>query len=181
MVLLCSSSITRANILKEFNIEFKQCSSSFNEEEIKSNNPIKFVYLASKGKMQTGVKEIGLEIPLLSADTVVTDFKQILRKPKNRDDAKRILEAQSGAKISIITSVHLKTKDFLFEDISATTYKFKEFLKDDLEEYLNSNKWQGKAGGCMVEGFCKNYIKEVKGLQSTAMGLQIEKITPWIK
>ena len=50
----------------------------------------------------------------------------------------------------------------------------------DLERYLESGLWQGKAGGCMVEGFCKKYIKSVDGYESTAMGLQVESLLPWI-
>ena len=45
--------------------------------------------------------------------------------------------------------------------------------------YLNSGECFGKAGAIMVEGFCKPYIKSVKGLESTAMGLSIEKLIPY--
>ncbi len=38
-----------------------------------------------------------------------------------------------------------------------------------------------KAGACMVEGFCKRYIKEVVGLESTAKGLSIEKLLPFLE
>jgi septum formation protein len=65
-------------------------------------------------------------------------------------------------------------------DISATHYKFAKFDEDDLQRYLDSNLWQGKAGACMVEGFCKPYIREVRGLESTAMGLQVEILLPWL-
>jgi septum formation protein len=65
-------------------------------------------------------------------------------------------------------------------DISATHYKFAKFNEDDLESYLQSRLWQGKAGACMVEGFCKPYIKEVIGYESCAMGLSVEVLRPWI-
>jgi septum formation protein len=41
--------------------------------------------------------------------------------------------------------------------------------------------WKDKAGACMVEGFCKKYIKSQIGLTSTAMGLSIEKLIPYLK
>ena len=56
-----------------------------------------------------------------------------------------------------------------------------EFDKDALEEYLNGSDWEGKAGACMVEGFCKDYIKEVRGYESTAMGLCVEKLLPFLE
>jgi septum formation protein len=66
------------------------------------------------------------------------------------------------------------------QGISDTKYQFADFVSDDLENYLASGEWQGKAGACMVEGFCKKYIKSVVGLESNAMGLQVEKLLPWL-
>ena len=65
-------------------------------------------------------------------------------------------------------------------DISQTTYSFREFDRDALEEYLKSGEWIGKAGACMVEGFCKPYIEEVRGYESTAMGLNIEVLKAFL-
>lgn len=48
------------------------------------------------------------------------------------------------------------------------------------ENYLNSNEWEGKAGACMVEGFCKKYIENVIGYESTAMGLTVENIKEFL-
>ena len=76
--------------------------------------------------------------------------------------------------------MHLKSKSFYLVDVSATYYKFSSFNIDDLEEYLESGEWRGKAGGCMVEGFCKKYIESVRGYESTAMGLQVEKLSRWL-
>ena len=59
-------------------------------------------------------------------------------------------------------------------DISQTDYVFDNFNQDALDAYLDSGEWRGKAGACMVEGFCKSYIKEVRGFESTAMGLSVE-------
>ena len=52
--------------------------------------------------------------------------------------------------------------------------------EDDLERYLDSGEWQGKAGACMVESFCRRYIKEVRGYESTAMGLSVEVLKPFL-
>lgn len=181
MIQLCSSSPTRAMLLDKFDVRYIQKSPNYDEDKIKTTVAKDFVYIASLGKLNASIKEFGLEYPLLCADTVISLSSQILRKAKSKSDAKRILELQSGSIISIISSVHYKTDKMLFSDISATYYKFYKFDKDDMQDYLDSNIWQGKAGSCMVEGFCKKYIKSVYGLESTAMGLQVEKLLPWIK
>ena len=181
MIQLCSSSPTRALLLDKFNVQYIQKSPNYDEDIIKTTVAKDFVYTASLGKLNASIKEFGLKYPLLCADTVISSFSsEILRKAKTKDDARRILELQSGSTISIISSLHYKTDSILFSDISATYYNFHKFDKDDLQNYLDSNIWQGKAGACMVEGFCKKYIKSVQGLESTAMGLQVEKLLLWL-
>ncbi|MDQ7086068.1 MAG: septum formation inhibitor Maf [Sulfurovum sp.] len=181
MICLCSQSPSRALLLRNFGIDFIQKSTQYDEEQITTNIAKDFVYRASKGKLDSAIREFGLETPLLCADTVIaSENGEILRKPKNIQDARRILEIQSGSTISIISSVHYQSKTLAFSDISATHYHFATFDSIDLEAYLQSDLWQGKAGGCMVEGFCKKYILSVEGFESTAMGLQVEAILPWI-
>ncbi len=182
MIYLCSSSESRALLLNNFGIDFRQKSVAYDEEQITTSIAKDFVYTASKGKLDAAIRAFGVETPLLCADTVIAASDgTILRKPKNREDARRILNIQSGSTISIISSAHYKSKRLAFSDISATHYHFSRFEEEDLESYLESGLWQGKAGGCMVEGFCKKYIQSVDGYESTAMGLQVEILLPWIK
>ena len=179
---LCSSSESRALLLEKFGIDFIQKSPQYDEEQITTSIAKDFVYTASKGKLEAAIREFGLEIPLLCADTVIAAADgAILRKAKDIKDARRILQMQSGSTISIISSAHYRSHTLAFSDISATHYHFAPFDEEDLEAYLESGLWQGKAGGCMVEGFCKKYIKSVDGYESTAMGLQVETLLPWIK
>ena len=181
MIHLASNSNSRALLLKKFNIDFKQQAPSYDEEQIKTTNAKDFAYIASKGKLESAIKEFGLTTPLLTADSVILSSDgKLLRKPKNIDDAKRILELQSGSSMAIISAMHYKTQNFYMSDVSATYYHFEKFDPKDLEAYLESNLWSGKAGGCMVEGFCKKYIKSVHGNESTAMGLNVERLIGWI-
>ncbi len=181
MILLASNSETRAKILGEANIDFVQKGVDFDEDSLPYKNPKSFVYFATKGKFEKAIKEFSLNIPILVADTVVTANNQILRKAKDKEDAKRILQLQSGNRVYIITCMIYKSKNLEFIDLSSTDYYFDKFDEKELENYLNSNEWRGKAGACMVEGFCKKYIREVKGLESTAMGLSLEKLLPFLE
>jgi len=181
MIRLASSSSTRAMLLKEAGIDFIQESVEFDEESIIATSPKNFVYQATLGKYEVNLKAFGCsDHPLLVADTVVTAHGKILRKAKSIDDARNILMTQSGSVTSIITCMIYQTPHLKLIDISSTDYIFDEFKKDDLEAYLSSGEWRGKAGACMVEGFCKPYIKEVRGFESTAMGLSIEVLKGFI-
>jgi len=181
MLRLCSSSQTRSLLLREANIEFLQESVDYDEEQIIASSPKNFVYQATMGKHKANFEAFGCnDYPLLVADTVVTSQNQILRKARCVDDARNILMTQSGNITSIITCMIYQTPHKKLVDISQTDYLFYDFDLDALEEYLDSGEWRGKAGACMVEGFCKSYIKEVRGYESTAMGLNTDTLKIWL-
>ena len=181
-IILCSASPSRAALLEKAGIVFEQKPVAFDEETIGARRAEAFVYQASRGKMAAAQAQWGLETPLLTADSVVTDARNaILRKARDRDDARKTLLRLSGSECAIVSSVHFQTAKFLFVDTSATHYRFDPFDRADLERYLDSGEWEGKAGACMVEGFCRPYIREVKGRESTAMGLQVEVLLPWLE
>ena len=181
MLRLGSASKVRAEILQSKGIEFIQNSGTFDEDAIQTKNPEEFVKEATLGKYNELVKKYGYtDMPLLVADTVVTSSGQLLRKAKDKIDARRMLELQSNNETTIITCMIFKSCDTYIFDISKTIYNFNKFEKDDLDEYINSGLCMGKAGAIMVEGFCKPYIKDVDGYESTAMGLCVEKLLPYI-
>ena len=175
MLRLASSSPTRAMLLNNANVAFKQESVDFDEDSIIASSPKNFVYQATLGKYHANLAAFGYEdIPLLVADTVVTSGGHILRKAKCIDDARNILYTQSGNITSIVTCMIYHSKEKKVIDISQTDYIFEKFDEISLDKYLESGEWRGKAGACMVEGFCKSYIKDVRGYESTAMGLSVE-------
>ena len=177
MIRLGSNSKTRAKILEANNIKFIQNGGEFDEDSIITKYPTEFVIKATMGKFDELFAKYGIEdMPLLVADTVVTCDGKLLRKAKDKEDARYMLNLQSGNKTTIITCMIYKSKENYIFDISDATYEFEEFKKKDLEEYIQSGECMGKAGSIMVEGFCKPYIKSVDGYESTAMGLCVEKL-----
>ncbi|RXK13407.1 septum formation inhibitor Maf [Halarcobacter mediterraneus] len=181
MLRLGSNSPTRALILKKFGIDFIQNGGNFDEDLIKTTNPKSFCYEATKGKFNELYKKYGVnDMPLLVSDSVVTSSGELLRKAKDKADAKRMLELQSESETSVITCMIYKSMKKEVIDISITTYEFGKFDEKHMDEYINSGECFGKAGAIMVEGFCKPYIKSVKGYESTAMGLCAEKLLQFI-
>ena len=181
MVRLASSSVTRAQLLRDAGIEFLQESVEFDEDSIIAKDAKNFVYLATLGKYHVNFQHFGIkDYPLLVADTVISTGGNILRKARCESEARNILLTQSANTVSIITCLIYHSQKVKVIDISSTDYIFDAFDTDDLEKYLQSGEWRGKAGACMVEGFCKKYIKEVRGYESTAMGLTTEVIKPYL-
>ncbi len=181
MIRLCSQSESRAAILRSADIDFIQSPVDYDEEQVVATSPKNFVYQATVGKYEVALKAFDYkEVPLLVSDTVVTSQGHILRKAKDVEDARAILEKQSGSVTSIVTCMIYKSEKLELIDISSTDYVFDTFDEADLEAYLASGEWRGKAGGCMVEGFCKPYIREVKGYESCAMGLSVEVLQAFL-
>lgn len=180
-IILASGSSTRAQILRDAGVDFEQKTSPFDEESLNIQVPRHFVYHATMGKTRAFIEQNSLDIPVVCADTVVTAHGHLLRKARDKDDARNILLAQSGSVVSILTCMTYTSKDLQCIDLSATDYVFGEFDLNALEVYLSTDEWKGKAGACMVEGFCKDYIQEVRGFESTAMGLCIEKLLPFLE
>ncbi len=175
MLRLCSSSLTRAQLLTAAGIPFFQESIDFDEDAIIASSPKNFVYQATLGKYRVNVERFGCsDYPLLVADTVVTAQGKILRKAKDEVDARAILATQSGCEVAILTCMIYKTPSLEVMDISSTHYFFDPFDPEDMDRYIASGEWRGKAGACMVEGFCQPYIRETRGFESTAMGLNVE-------
>lgn len=179
MIILASTSYVRAKILKDFGINFIQKNIDFDEESIKCDDPKTFVYLATKGKYESAKKLF--KTSFLVADTVVSVGGVLQRKAKDALKAKDLLKFQSQKEISVLTCMIYKSCSFEFIDISATKYQLKKFNEEDLIDYINSKAWEGKAGCVMVEGFHKKYIQSQIGLESTALGLSIEKLLPFLE
>ena len=182
MLRLCSSSQTRALLLREAGIDFVRSPVDYDEERVIATSPKNFVYQATQGKYHEALRMYDYrEMPVLVADTVVTSQGQILRKARCVEDAKNILMTQSGNVTSIITCMIYRSPSLELVDIASTDYLFDVFDTHHLESYLQSGEWRGKAGACMVEGFCKRYIQSVKGYESCAMGLSVEVLKPFLE
>ena len=174
MIVLASSSPTRANLLKNAGIEFRQISFSFDESKIaKSLKPEIYVQNVVKAKKEQFLKANSELLNLLFADSCVACGDQILGKAKDENEALDMLNLQSESECSVYTAMIFVGK-FELINVSKTTYKFAKFDKQDLEKYLKNGDWQGKAGAMTIENFNKKYIISQHGETSTAMGLNLK-------
>lgn len=174
MIVLASSSQTRAEILRNANVEFRQISFSFAENVSKNLPPEKYVLevvLSKKAQFLDVYKDLD---NILFADSIVRVGNQILTKAINRNEAKSMLLAQSGNKVGVLSAMIFVSKKFSLTSMNETIYEFENFNQDDLDDYLKSEQWRDKAGAMMIEGFNKKYIKSQKGSTNNARGLDVE-------
>lgn len=175
MIYLVSSSATRAEILSQAGIEFRQILFDFNENVCSKNiKPNEYVLSVATAKM----KQFSLVYPELKntlfADSCVVCDGKILGKPKDEDEAKIMLDMQSQNIVSVFSAMIFCGENFNLHSVNFTTYEFLKFDESDVLNYIKSKLPFDKAGAMMVEGFNKRYIKNQMGLTSTARGLSIE-------
>ena len=118
---------------------------------------------------------------VLAADTVADCDGEILGKPIDRADAQRMLTAMSDRQHRVLTGVCLwdcesgKHSAYL----EKTTLKMDQFPPDQLEAYLDSKQWQGKAGAFGYQDGL-GWIHIVDGLASNVVGLPVERLSAWV-
>ena len=110
---------------------------------------------------------------VIGADTSVILGDEILGKPKNREDAERMLTALSGNTHKVITGCAV-VKNGICESFSATTeVEFFELSKTQISEYLDTNEYCDKAGSYGIQGFGGLLVKGIKGDYFNVVGLPI--------
>lgn len=180
MIYLASSSKTRAQILTAHGIEFTQLNVKYDESAIKKIDPHLYSYNVVNSKKEQFFKIYKDYDRVLFADSSVICHGQILGKAKDDDEAKWMLNLQSGSKTSVVTAMIFVSKEMILSNISIATYKFLKFGDEDMSRYIASKDYAGKAGAMMIEGFNQKYIASQNGNKSTAMGLNVEILKRYI-
>ncbi len=110
----------------------------------------------------------------LSADTVVACGHRILPKAESRADAAFCLDLLSGRRHRVWGGICMRTpSEKLITRIVSTIVKFKTLSPADKEFYLDSNEWDGKAGGYAIQGLAASYVPFLSGSYSNIVGLSV--------
>lgn len=110
---------------------------------------------------------------LLAADTTVAVGRRILGKPADRAEARAFLTLLSGRRHRVITAVALRTARALYLRDSVTTLRFKRLSATEIDSYLDTGDWQGKAGGYGIQGPASAFIPWMQGSYSAVVGLPL--------
>jgi len=109
----------------------------------------------------------------LCADTTVAVGRRIMGKPADAGEAAEFLHLLSGRRHQVITCVAVKTPDRTWEREVVTTVKMKRLSNEEVNAYLASDDWQGKAGGYAIQGPAGAFIPWIQGSYSAVMGLPV--------
>jgi len=111
---------------------------------------------------------------ILAADTVVAVGRRILPKAELLDEAAQCLRLLSGRNHRVYTSICLVTpKEAFRQRLVETRVRFKRLSEEDIESYLASGEWRGKAGGYAAQGIAGSFMVKIVGSYSNVVGLPL--------
>jgi septum formation protein len=110
---------------------------------------------------------------VLCADTTVALGRRILGKPADAGEAAAFLTALGGRRHQVITAIALRRGDRILERQSESVVRMKRLSDDELNAYLASGEWQGKAGGYGIQGLAGAFIPWISGSYTGIMGLPV--------
>ena len=119
---------------------------------------------------------------ILAADTTVALGRRILEKPRDIDEARRFLESLSGRRHRVMTgqALALSGSDSVGDAetpvrtrVSETQVAVKRLSRAEIDWYLASEEWQGKAGGYSIQGRFARFIPWINGSYTNVVGLDL--------
>ncbi len=123
------------------------------------------------------VKEIFRPRYLLTADTVVAAGRRILNKTEDVEEARAHLKLLSGRSHKVLTAVCLLTPEGrLRTRLVDTKVRFKRLSRDELEAYLRSDEWRGKAGAYAIQGLAAAFVRQLNGSYTSVVGLPVYEV-----
>ena len=117
--------------------------------------------------------QAGADDIVLAADTTVALGRRILGKPQNAGEAAAFLHAMSGRRHRVITAVAVRRGDKVWQKDVVTAVKMKTLSNDEVNAYLATNDWQGKAGGYGIQGPAGAFIPWIQGSFTAVVGLPL--------
>ena len=119
--------------------------------------------------------------PVLCADTTVAMGNAILGKPQNRQHARDMLSALSGETHLVFTAIAAGTPTEMRHALSVSKVRFAAWSPGEIEAYLDSGEWDGKAGAYAIQGRAASHIAHIEGSYSGIMGLPVHETAELLK
>jgi septum formation protein len=171
-LILASASPRRLDLLARLGIvPDAVVPADIDETPLKTERPIPYARRIAAAKA-AAVAEAGALV--LAADTVVAAGRRILPKTESEDEARAALSLLSGRRHRVHSALTLiDGAGRARHKLSSTIVTFKPLSADELNSYLASGEWRGKAGGYAIQGRAEALVRALSGSFSGVMGLPL--------
>jgi septum formation protein len=171
-LVLASASPRRRELLARLGIEPARVAAA-DIDETPHKGEVPRIY-AQRMAREKALAVTGGEAHVLAGDTVVALGRRILPKAEDETTARRCLSLMSGRRHRVLSAVALKHPDgTLHERLSDTIVRFKPLSAQEIDAYVASGEWHGKAGGYAIQGAAEGLIAWIAGSHSGVVGLPL--------
>jgi len=174
MLVLASQSPRRSEILRQAGISFTVRAVPVDETPLPGEPPEDYVQRLAETKahaVQAAADEV-----VLGADTTVAVDGEILGKPADAADARRMLEMLQGRRHHVMTGICLKRGAETVRDCAVTEVWFAPMSAGEIAEYAASGEPMDKAGAYGIQGLASKYVEKIEGCYFNVMGLPVALI-----
>ncbi|WP_339113335.1 Maf family protein [Thioclava sp. GXIMD2076] len=130
-------------------------------------------YVARMAREKAMALDLAADEVILCADTTVTCGRRILGKPEDAAEAAEFLFMLSGRRHHVLTAVAVRGAFGIRERLVDTVVKFRPLSNEDVNAYLASGEWQGKAGGYAIQGLGGAFVPWIQGSYTGVVGLPL--------
>lgn len=172
--ILASASPRRLELLKQVGIVPDRVDpADIDETPAKAERPSQLAKRLAHTKAET-VASRNPQAWILGADTVVACGYRILPKPSDAEEARTCLQILSGRRHRVHGGVTLIDPEGNSHSRYVNTMvAFKRMERDEIDDYVQSEEWRGKAGGYAIQGLAARFVKSVNGSYSNVVGLPL--------
>ncbi|MGO4884589.1 MAG: Maf family protein [Bryobacteraceae bacterium] len=174
MIVLASRSPRRREILQNAGIPFVVRSIEVDETPLPGEDARDYVTRIAREKAHAVSVAPG-EI-VLAADTTVAIHDEILAKPLDAGDARRMLRKLSGERHEVLTGICLRSADRVIEDRAETRVWFAPLTDKEIDDYTASGEPMDKAGAYAIQGLASKFIERIEGCYFNVMGLPVATV-----
>ena len=119
---------------------------------------------------------------VLGADTTVALGRRVISKAELLDEAAAALQLLSGRSHRVFTAVCLVRPDGqLRGGVVETRIRFRRLGRDEIESYLASGEWRGKAGGYGIQGIAGSFVRKLVGSYTNVVGLPLTEVVTMLQ
>jgi septum formation protein len=179
-LVLASGSPRRAEILSSVGWTFTKVVPDIDETERDSESPENYVQRLAEEKAQA-VSHQHPDSMILAADTTVVIDEQIIGKPADLDDARRMLTMLSGRWHDVLTGVAVKRDGKIDVGMERTGVKFSEMSNEEIEYLARMGDPLDKAGAYAVQAQAALFIEQIRGDYWNVVGLPISLVYRLLK
>lgn len=175
-IILFSKSPRRQELLKLMGLDFSIMTKDVDESFPSSLSPDKVAQYIAEKKAHAFDGEIQEEI-LITADTIVAIDGEILGKPIDEADARKMLEKLSGRTHQVYTGVAISYKQNITSFVDRTDVEFRKISSEEIDFYISEYKPYDKAGAYGIQEWIGlTCVRSLNGSYTSVMGLPTEKL-----